>query len=558
MNGDVAWKELLERLHGALERYDREEAGRIVYDLSGRIHKGDAPSDKVAANILGSLRRKRYFELIEQLAETFRFAGLKEPRIRRQYAQALIDQGKSEKAIDTLEALEASTRDVNPEEFAEAQGLLGRVYKQLYVNAVNRDPKAAGSPLIQSHLRRSLDYYRRVYLSAPKVHLWHGINTVALAHRAEADGVAIEDSKGVKSAASSILEDITARDAAAKGDPQKAVPTWDLATAVEASLALKKHKEALGWLDEYIRREDADAFELTSTRRQLREVWRLTPDKPPGATLLPVLDNALLHRQGGRVELQGSEVPAILERTLGTEGASSLPWYRAGLERCLGVGQVCNRFGDATGSGLLLRGRDIDPKYDDRFLFLTNAHVISNDPVVRQEKKALHPDDAVVAFESWPPVRGKKRTFSVSAMLWTSPPDDLDATLVALQPLPGGVQPFPIAREIPKPDGKQKVYIIGHPNGGGLALSLYDNLLLGQDGKLLHYRTPTEAGSSGSPVFDAEWRLIGLHHSYRSKVAGAEGPYPANEGISIFDILKAIQAAKPKLPPRPKKVVKPK
>jgi hypothetical protein len=287
----------------------------------------------------------------------------------------------------------------------------------------------------------------------------------------------------------------------------------------------------------------------------------LTPDKPPGATLLPVLDNALLQRKGGRVELQGSEVPVILEKTLGAEGALSLLWYRAGLERCLGVGQVSNRFGAPTGSGLLLRGKDIDPKFDERFLFLTNAHVISDDPVVRQKENALHPDDAVVAFEAWPPVRGKKRSFSVSAILWTSPPGDLDgdldATLVALQPLPGGVQPFPIARELPKPDGKQKVYVIGHPNGGGLALSLYDNLLLGQEGKLLHYRTPTEPGSSGSPVFDADWRLIGLHHSYRSKVPGADGPYPANEGISIFDILKAIREAKPRLPRRPKKVVKP-
>ncbi|HBL29593.1 MAG TPA: serine protease, partial [Acidobacteria bacterium] len=45
-----------------------------------------------------------------------------------------------------------------------------------------------------------------------------------------------------------------------------------------------------------------------------------------------------------------------------------------------------------------------------------------------------------------------------------------------------------------------KVYVIGHPLGGGLSLSLTDNALLGTSERLLHYRAPTEGGSSGSPV----------------------------------------------------------
>jgi V8-like Glu-specific endopeptidase len=58
---------------------------------------------------------------------------------------------------------------------------------------------------------------------------------------------------------------------------------------------------------------------------------------------------------------------------------------------------------------------------------------------------------------------------------------------------------------------------------------------------LLHYRTPTDPGSSGSPVFNSEWEVIALHHSGSSKTPRLHGGgfYEANEGIA----LSAIRAA---------------
>jgi len=29
----------------------------------------------------------------------------------------------------------------------------------------------------------------------------------------------------------------------------------------------------------------------------------------------------------------------------------------------------------------------------------------------------------------------------------------------------------------------------------------------------MHYRTPTDPGSSGSPVFNAKWEVVALHHA---------------------------------------------
>ena len=86
--------------------------------------------------------------------------------------------------------------------------------------------------------------------------------------------------------------------------------------------------------------------------------------------------------------------------------------------------------------------------------------------------------------------------------MWSSPPRELDATLLRLEPPVAGVPTVPMAAQLPARDGKQKVYVIGHPGGRGLSFSLQDNLLLDYDERLIHYRAPTEGGSSGSPVFD--------------------------------------------------------
>src|SRR5262245_66453740 len=116
------WNDFVDRLDHGLGRFDRQGARRLAYELTGRIHQGEILPATTAACILGKLRRKRFFELIEQLAETFRFVGTDDPQIRRQYAQALIDQRKIEKAIDTLEAMDSRTGGPGSEEDAAAKG----------------------------------------------------------------------------------------------------------------------------------------------------------------------------------------------------------------------------------------------------------------------------------------------------------------------------------------------------------------------------------------------------------------------------------------------------
>jgi V8-like Glu-specific endopeptidase len=58
--------------------------------------------------------------------------------------------------------------------------------------------------------------------------------------------------------------------------------------------------------------------------------------------------------------------------------------------------------------------------------------------------------------------------------------------------------------------------------------------LVSVDERYLHYRTPTDPGSSGSPIFNQKWELVGIHHS-------ASKEKQANEGIRIDRILEDIR-----------------
>ncbi len=540
---------LLAELTTATERFDNDKVSCLCREIVAGLERGEALAPATARQILSTLRKKAHFGPMEQLAETLYFTGQDDIQIRRQYAQALIDQHKFPVAVYVLESL--ITRTVNdPEESAEARGLLGRVYKQLYVNAVNADRGAAGLFISQRHLRLAVESYLGVYRSDETRYLWHGINAVALSQRASRDGVALPIALDASDLTHAILAGLARRGS------REALSSWDLATGAEASLALGDTNEALLWLAQYIQRQDVDAFELASTMRQLTEVWGLEIGTMPGALLLPLLQSQLLQRKGGRIALSAGEVSSTLQRTeehaanvqlekvLGKEGVVTLGWYKIGLDRAQVVAKILNPAGDGFGTGFLIRGGDLLPALGDETLLLTNAHVVSSDPDIRTRFGSLDPDDATVLFENSESAGSQQ--FRVEKLLWTSPPGELDASLLRLDPAVPALRAYPLAKNLPLADGLQKVYVIGHPGGRSLSISLNDNLLLDCDDRLVHYRAPTEGGSSGSPVFNQTWQLIGLHHAggmSMSRLNGKEGTYPANEGIWIQRIIKELAEA---------------
>jgi Trypsin-like peptidase domain/MAP3K TRAFs-binding domain len=518
------------RLSNHLNSFDWTEVETICMDLIKRLNNASIPFPLEAAKeILRQLRRKRRFRLMERVADALIRSGQSGAQLRRQYAQAMIDQDNLTAPERELQAIIGDQASPASER-AEAEGLLGRIYKQLYVNT--NDPH---SPRQQENLRRAIAYYYDVYRRDPKEFLWQGINTVALLRRAHWDKVAVGYSIDDRQLAKEIL------DAIANKPDAHGVFYWDRATAVEASVALGRLEDARDQLIYFVSDPAVDAFEVGSLFRQLTEVWGLRPTSEPGASLLPVLRAALLAREGGQMDLDRTDVQAGLEAVFGKDRYEPFSWFQTGLQRCTAVARIETILGKRVGTGFLVDPHDFFESPGDDPVLLTNAHVIS--PREHLTPPAIAPDVAVAVFEAL----GQR--YRVKKLLWRSPVAQLDATFVSIEKMQPDCAPCPL-KPPPEPfDPKrtQRVYMIGYPLGGVLSISLQDSIWLDTDATVLHYRTPSEEGSSGSPVFDQNyWSVVALHHKGRSDMPllkGQPGSYEANEGIAIEAIREAIRAS---------------
>jgi V8-like Glu-specific endopeptidase len=88
----------------------------------------------------------------------------------------------------------------------------------------------------------------------------------------------------------------------------------------------------------------------------------------------------------------------------------------------------------------------------------------------------------------------------------------LDYALVRTEPIDR--QPLEIGEKLAQTNSARRniaLNIIQHPDGQPKKFAIRNNLLTGATQTDLRYFTDTLAGSSGSPVFDDRWRVVGLH-----------------------------------------------
>jgi len=510
------------QFRAAASTFDWPALAQLAAEYAAHLYAIPKPPDSVG-QVLLVLRQSRRYEELELVADAALAHGPDAPAVRRLYAQALVDGEHPAVALRLFTGLAADGTAPRVDRI-EARGGIGRCYKEMFLACTEPDRG-------RRFLSRSLEAYLAAYLEDTDVFTWHGINAVSLLARAARDGIQLPSGSPTAAAlADDILRTV---------DSAPVPNTWTEVTGCEAAIALGRYDEAVERAEAFIE-TTPEMFTVATFLRQLQKVWQLDTTTSPGDDLLPLLRSALLTVDGGQVTVASTDLRAArlaeelgggrLEAVLGADRFLSLSWYRRGLKRCRAVARIETAEEQGVGTGFLATGPDLHPDLPP-LVVVTNGHVVP---------EGLDRGGAHVAFHGLDEDPGPQVRFRVARQCWYQPSADrgIDTTILELDSYPQDVVPTPLAQGLPpKPLRRLRAYVIGHPGGSAQPqFSLQDNILLDYDHRVMHYRSPTEGGSSGSPVFDDEWRLIGLHHAGGTRVPAlnrAGGTYAANEGITI-------------------------
>jgi V8-like Glu-specific endopeptidase len=154
------------------------------------------------------------------------------------------------------------------------------------------------------------------------------------------------------------------------------------------------------------------------------------------------------------------------------------------------------------------------------WLALTNQHVLESADAAA---------DAALEFDYEFDERGRERR----ARLFQFDPGrlflnfqregELDYAVVAVAPGRTGAPPakgrghLPLIAQRGKAQNGEPLNLIHHPAGARKRITVRDSRLLGVDDHTLHYSGDTLGGSSGAPVFNDQWEVVGLHFGGKAK-----------------------------------------
>jgi hypothetical protein len=493
---------------------------QIDMAISALLHQlgtdGDATAAIAACN---ALMHARHFDAMLKLADGA--ARLAKPAdaglLWPSAVQALIELGGTNTAERLVDQLLAGSYDASVK--ANLYALQGRMKKSEFVATGNGDV-----------LREALRAYVNAYQHGADP-LWAGVNAIAL--KAAAERHSLEGGLADPPDVNQLLAL-----AATAPMPRSA---WSLATELELRLARGEQSALVPLLTQMFDAHDESGFVDASLLRQLHDVWELEPADP----LLVALGEHTLASGTGEVMLPKS--PLQYEKMFDGDSPIPIVQYREGLDRARSVGTVLVNKVTPWGTIFAMNGTDLHPTLADRIVLVTNEHVVP-DP---SHKAGVLASEILAQFAGVADADGTSVTLAGMRAIWHSVQEELDVTLMLcddpqVQLLTGP----PLAADLPVVRPGQYVYVIGNPGGSGIQLSIRGNDLVDHDHTKIHYMAPTDRGSSGSPVFDASWSLIGVHHAGSDVVPnlnGRPGTGKCNEGISIFAIREALAAKPPTL-----------
>lgn len=244
------------------------------------------------------------------------------------------------------------------------------------------------------------------------------------------------------------------------------------------------------------------------------------------------------------------DFPRSLERVLGTNDLIGIRFLEQGIQVAKAVARVQIRDDRGRpagyGSGFLVSPR----------LFLTNNHVLTT-PASAAASQAEFNFQANAGGEMQP-----SQVFAFAPEDFFLTDLELDYTLVALRQDPrltayGWLQLIP---QTGKLIVGETVNIIQHPNGEPKQLAIRNNHVVDELELFLHYKTDTAPGSSGAPVFNDQWEVVGLHHSgvptrsAEGRILAIDGreweewmgeqrvAWIANEGVRVSRLVAHVQA----------------
>lgn len=255
------------------------------------------------------------------------------------------------------------------------------------------------------------------------------------------------------------------------------------------------------------------------------------------------------------------------ERIIRTNDLLPIRFLELGQRAARAVGRIVvpnvDPRGDMLGTGFLIAPG----------LLMTNHHVL---------EEPFWAEAARVEFNAEEDLRGRPAVpeiFELDPQRAFFADKELDYAVVAVRPRSLGgasINLFGYIRtfiETGKIKEGEYANIIQHPNGRSKEISCRFNKILDYhpnaptttpDGRFLIYDSDTEGGSSGAPIFNDQWYLIGLHHSGVPRTAVVDGKtvilrkdgtpalkddpdavidYIANEGIRSSRILKHLNDA---------------
>lgn len=299
----------------AANRRDFERGSALISALRRHLQEETQPyPGEAAATDLGALRSQRLFILMRLYAEAVLRSGTSSIKARRQYAQALIELGEFDRALDVLDGVLQDAPPTDNEAY-EARGLRGRIFKQQYVNYPN-------APQAREWMARAIDEYWSVFRENTK-HTWHGVNAASLIARANRDRIAGAPAIGqARSIAATVVDVLAGRQRQKEAEGSR-LDEWDCASLVEARIILADITAAAQALDQYLAHPKMKAFEVSSTYRQFSEVLQLERDERCEPLLNRLWAGVKRHRCRGTFS---DGVPTrMLLRVSDPEWSASLP-----------------------------------------------------------------------------------------------------------------------------------------------------------------------------------------------------------------------------------------